>query len=431
MSRMLKALEQIETLSADLRATARTGRKEGPCSAETSSAEARSGERAPASATLPASEPADPETDGPRPEPESSETPQVVVESLDQLFEPIEATAWQAGLEGGDLTCATEVETACAPSDGAVRSSLCAGLAPPEQPGPTSNESDSISTDEVEPFIRRVAEAQQEEAADTAERDEPVEATEGHTSLPDGVVDKEHEQVEPFDGQPAQSPESPGEDGSAESAVGRESRRPPELVPGVVELADRVLDHAVPLEQVLLLLTGADAGAAGADLLGPLGTAIWRRTECEVLVVDADTRHAGLAEHFGVVSDRGLPDWLLGTASLDEVTCVTEWPGVYLLPGQPFAGIDQSLGGRFAADSLADLLKQRFAVVFCYAPVPAALEHFPLISQCDGAYLFVALGTTRAEEANDAARQIRRLGAQLIGTIALDPTHLSVLPRDR
>jgi Mrp family chromosome partitioning ATPase len=198
------------------------------------------------------------------------------------------------------------------------------------------------------------------------------------------------------------------------------AQTPPEPDADVAALAKRILDHAVPLEQALLLTVPAGPETQIAQLLGSLGAALWRRSGCEVLIVDGDMRMAALAEWFGVRADRGLPDWLLGTAELDPLICPTSWPGVHLLPSQPFVGVADEWAGRFDAVALANQLKERFAMVLCYVPSAAELARLPLAAACDGSYLLVRLGHTTEAETREAARLLRGCGAPLLGCVAIE-----------
>ena len=140
-----------------------------------------------------------------------------------------------------------------------------------------------------------------------------------------------------------------------------------------------------------------------------------------VLLVDTDMRRPRLHRAAGVSNDRGLTNVIVGEAELEDVIKTTEVPNLWILPRGPStpspAELLQSETFRNLVQRLASLYDR---VILDSPPVQAVTDPVILSKIADGTLLVVKAGVTIKEMAIRTVRQLRDVGAHVLGCVLND-----------
>ena len=140
-----------------------------------------------------------------------------------------------------------------------------------------------------------------------------------------------------------------------------------------------------------------------------------------VLLVDTDMRRPRLPRAAGVSNDRGLTNVIVGESSLEDVVKSTEVPNLWILPRGPStpspAELLQSETFRNLVERLASLYDR---VILDSPPVQAVTDPVILSKIADGTLLVVKAGVTIKEMAIRTVRQLRDVGAHVLGCVLND-----------
>lgn len=141
----------------------------------------------------------------------------------------------------------------------------------------------------------------------------------------------------------------------------------------------------------------------------------------KTLLVDADLRRSVQHMIFDNARRPGLSDFLAGQSILEEIMHETKVPNLTLVP----AGATSPSPSELLSNPLLDYLLQRAredydAVIFDSPPVLAVTDATILAGRIDGVVMVVRAGQTHRKAALDALRQLRRVGAQLLGVVMND-----------
>ncbi len=136
------------------------------------------------------------------------------------------------------------------------------------------------------------------------------------------------------------------------------------------------------------------------------------------LLIDADTRRTATSRILSGSAGHGLLDVLDGSAMIDDVLLQDEITGMQLLPQKirktPNFDALQSTG----MQELLDQLKARYdLVVIDAAPVLPVAETKALAAMADATLLAVRWRHTRIKSVQMTVQQLRRAGANLVGTL--------------
>jgi capsular exopolysaccharide synthesis family protein len=136
-----------------------------------------------------------------------------------------------------------------------------------------------------------------------------------------------------------------------------------------------------------------------------------------VVAVDADLRHAGLSEAFGIDRSVGLTSLVLGSAELDEVL-QQRTPNLAVLATGPLPpNPSEILGSQLVHRVLSEIAARADVVVIDAPPVLPVADALVLAPQVDGVVLVVRHGKTLRHAAAEAARRLEAIGAPFIGYV--------------
>jgi Mrp family chromosome partitioning ATPase len=141
-----------------------------------------------------------------------------------------------------------------------------------------------------------------------------------------------------------------------------------------------------------------------------------------VVVVDANFRRPAVAERLGLPAAPGLREAMAGAIALDEAIQTTEQANLLALT----AGVRESNGVRFVADTLHSLLRQlrqRYPLVFVDGPRwDGKPDIVALAAACDAVFLVTPESEAETPQTEALLRLIPQQGARLAGCILVaDP----------
>jgi tyrosine-protein kinase Etk/Wzc len=141
-----------------------------------------------------------------------------------------------------------------------------------------------------------------------------------------------------------------------------------------------------------------------------------------VVLVDCDLRRPRIHEVFGMDKEPGLSQLILGYSGMEEVLRPSTVENLTIVSsGTPPPNPSELLGSERMREVLAELQTRFDLVVLDTPPVLLAPEASVLAAGSDGVVLVVRAGVTQRAAAQDAAQQLRTVGANLVGSVLNDP----------
>ena len=166
-----------------------------------------------------------------------------------------------------------------------------------------------------------------------------------------------------------------------------------------------------------LLFTSAEAGAGKSVSVANLALSMAECDDMNVCLVDADLRAAGLSDLFGVADAPGLSDVLLQRQDPKHLLRATTRKNLTLLPaGDPGERLNEALASTYLPELMSWLKRKHQYVLIDSAPVLLFSDAGELAKVCDGVILAVAIGATQKFEADLAMGQLRKVGANVLGS---------------
>ncbi len=149
----------------------------------------------------------------------------------------------------------------------------------------------------------------------------------------------------------------------------------------------------------------------------------------KVLLVDCDLRKPRLAELFEINRKPGLAELLVGESSWEEaIRPVAGVEGLSILPaGTLPPNPTEMLGSAVMRDLLAALREKFDVVIMDTPPLAGGADAAILGGASDGVLLVAKAGATHQQGARLAARELRAVGAKVVGAVMNDPA--GELPR--
>jgi succinoglycan biosynthesis transport protein ExoP len=150
------------------------------------------------------------------------------------------------------------------------------------------------------------------------------------------------------------------------------------------------------------------------------------RQGINVLLVDCDLRRPNLHRIFGIESDAGLIDVLLGRATDTDVIRSTAFAGLFLMTRGNYDEQGAEMFDGVRAKRLITALCERYEIViFDTPPVLATADATAVAVHTDGVLLVVRAGRTPREAAREALQRLQSVGAHVVGFILNDPDSVS------
>jgi capsular exopolysaccharide synthesis family protein len=140
------------------------------------------------------------------------------------------------------------------------------------------------------------------------------------------------------------------------------------------------------------------------------GTAVW--------LINCDLRRpAALDSAFAHPNGAGLTTVLAGLSSVEEALLPTGIEGLHYLPAGPSVPSPPDLLGSLRLEQFLVEAKSKISWAVLDSPPVALSESLALSTKVDGVLLVVRLGETPRARAQDAVRQLRSVGANLLGIV--------------
>ncbi len=180
------------------------------------------------------------------------------------------------------------------------------------------------------------------------------------------------------------------------------------------------LDEA---DKSLIMVSGMDNPHSTTTVAANLAVAAARAGR-RTLLVGADLRRPSLHDRFGVQNGKGLTDVVARSVSLQEaILTPTESTNLQLLtsgtavdqPARLFQGVEF---GRF----INGVRTEYDLIVFEAPPVLQVADAVDIARLCEGVVLVVEPGHTGRSSVADSVQQLRRVGAEVVGTIVAENT---------
>lgn len=176
-------------------------------------------------------------------------------------------------------------------------------------------------------------------------------------------------------------------------------------------------------DKTVVMVTGTNNPHSTTTVAANLATAAARAGR-RTLIIGADLRRPSLHDRFGLDNVRGLSDVLAGNVAVDgALQQPAELPNLRIIPaGSPVqqpARLLQSVAlGRFLSQ-----VKGGYDLVVVEAPpVLSVADAADLGRLCEGVVLVVEPGRTSRSDVADSVEQLRRVGADVVGSIVAEST---------
>ncbi|MDO4499454.1 MAG: polysaccharide biosynthesis tyrosine autokinase [Coriobacteriaceae bacterium] len=138
-----------------------------------------------------------------------------------------------------------------------------------------------------------------------------------------------------------------------------------------------------------------------------------------VIMVETDIRKRGLSARLATTCPAGMFDVMTGNTRLEEAVAETPDPGMFLLDVEP--GIPNPtdvIASESFKQLVIDLSARYDYVIFDTPPVATFVDAAIVASLVDAAILVVRMDFTKRQVLQDAYEQLRKSGANVIGTVA-------------
>jgi receptor protein-tyrosine kinase len=141
-------------------------------------------------------------------------------------------------------------------------------------------------------------------------------------------------------------------------------------------------------------------------------------TEKKVVVVDLDFRRPRVQQRFGISIDTGISEYMLGSASKDDVIKHTKYKNVDAVTrGAKIYNSSLVLVSEKFKKLIEDLRKEYDFVLLDCSPVLQVSDYINILRVSDGVLFLVAYGITTRNQVTDAIKELRKNGATLLGTV--------------
>lgn len=142
-----------------------------------------------------------------------------------------------------------------------------------------------------------------------------------------------------------------------------------------------------------------------------------------VLLIDADMRLPSVASRLGIKSEPGFSDFLVGEAKIDDAVRSVEKYGIQVLPA---GSVPPDPTGLLEAKQLEHLLsavrKIYDYVIVDLPPVNSVPDAIILTKHIDGYLMMAQEKATRHKDINEALKQMKLAGANIIGFVVNSST---------
>ncbi len=141
-------------------------------------------------------------------------------------------------------------------------------------------------------------------------------------------------------------------------------------------------------------------------------------TNKKVIVVDLDFRRPRVHRLFSLARDVGMAEYFLGDATKEEIIKKTKYQNVDVITrgGQVYNSSLLLVSDKFK-NFIAELREEYDYVFLDCAPVLQVSDFIHISKVSDGVLFMVAYGTTTKVQVTEAVKELRKNGANILGTV--------------
>ncbi len=141
-------------------------------------------------------------------------------------------------------------------------------------------------------------------------------------------------------------------------------------------------------------------------------------TDKKVVVVDLDFRRPKIQQKFELTNDTGIAEYMLGTASMTDIIKKTKYKNVDIVTrGAKIYNSALVLVSDKFKKLISDLKEQYDFVLLDCAPVLQVSDYINILGVSDGVLFVTAYGETTRHQVSDAIKELRKNGAEILGTV--------------
>lgn len=193
------------------------------------------------------------------------------------------------------------------------------------------------------------------------------------------------------------------------------------------KLRTRIITETAGDFKNTIMVTSAEVGEGKTMTAINLAVALAREIDYTVLLVDADLRNPTVTRYLGIDAEKGLADYLLGTAELPELLIKTGIGKLVVLPAGKTPANPAELLSSERMKTLVDEMKERYRdryIIFDSSPVLMTADPLALGRYVDGILFVVQADHTLPKSATQALSLLKDFN--IFGVVFNNvPPHLS------
>jgi len=166
-----------------------------------------------------------------------------------------------------------------------------------------------------------------------------------------------------------------------------------------------------------LLFTSSDPSEGKSTISNNMAVT-WADQGSKVILVDADLRRPTVHKTFSVSNRKGLSNYLLGNATLEEIVQETVVDGLYVITSGPVPPNPAELLGSMRTQDLLVRLMDKFDLLILDAPpVNTVTDAQVLAARVEGTILVVPQGIADKAGVLHAKEALKTVNANILGAI--------------
>ena len=141
-------------------------------------------------------------------------------------------------------------------------------------------------------------------------------------------------------------------------------------------------------------------------------------TDKKVVVVDLDFRKPRVQQRLGLTIDNGISEYMLGEQTLDQIIKTSKYKNVDVVTrGAKIYNSSLVLVSEKFKKFIGELRDKYDYVILDCAPVLQVSDYIHISQVSDGVLFLVAYGSTTRNQVSDAVKELKKNGANLLGTV--------------
>ncbi|HEY4074310.1 MAG TPA: chain length determinant protein tyrosine kinase EpsG [Herbaspirillum sp.] len=166
-----------------------------------------------------------------------------------------------------------------------------------------------------------------------------------------------------------------------------------------------------------LAIAGINPGD-GTSLLAANLAVVFSQLGEQTLLVDANLRAPRQHQIFNLDVEHGLTEVLAGRAGMESLATIESFVDLSLLPAGSAVPNPQELINRNGFSIMNETLRERFDIILYDTPaISSAADALTIAARAGGVLLVVRKDHTKVADLTDFNDQVRRIGAEVVGTV--------------